>query len=146
MLKKTRWLLLPLLALAPLSSVQASGLREGADQGHDVTITPYAPGISRTASGAMGTARLSPIAASGPDVAEDKAIGCSVDVTPLSVLVRCTASNASENLYCTSIDKNIASAVSAMSSDAKITFTATADHVCVRLLVETDSRYQQKVN
>ena len=147
MLKKTRWLLLPLLALAPLSSVQASGLREGADEGHDVTIFfPTATTVG-TASGSMGTARLSPVADPGmPDVAQDKAIGCSVDVTVASVVVQCVASNSLGSMGCASTNKNFISAVSGMSSDAKITFTADLDGNCLRLIIDNNSMYQQKVN
>jgi hypothetical protein len=142
MLKKTRWLLLPLLALVPLSSVQASGTREGAAEGHDVRITM----ATLTASGSMGTARLEPVA--DPDVPEDKDIGCSLDVTATSTLVQCVAFNPQFWLGCTSTNKNFVSAVAGMSGDSKITFVVDPiDHAtCLRLVIDNNSMYQQKAN
>lgn len=142
MLKKARWLLLTVLALAPFSSVQASGTREGAAEGHDVRIFM----ATLTASGSMGTARLEPVA--DPDVPEDKAIGCYLDVTTTSTIVQCNAFNPQFWLGCVSTDKNFVSAVAAMSGDSKITFEVDPrDHAtCKHLIIDNNSMYQQKAN
>jgi hypothetical protein len=144
MLKKIRWLLLPLLALAPLSAVHASGTREGAAEGLDVHISMN----TLTAWGSMGTARLEPVASPGePDDAQDKAIGCSLDATAASVLVRCSAFNPELFLGCVSGDKNLVSAVAGMSGDSFITFTVAPDHAtCLRIQIDNNSMYQQKAN
>ncbi|HEX2659744.1 MAG TPA: hypothetical protein VHU40_15775, partial [Polyangia bacterium] len=119
---------------------RASGTREGAAQFHDVIINMS----TLTASGAMGTARLEPI--SNPDVPVDKAIGCVLDATPLSILVRCTAFNPNFSLGCVSSSPNLIQAVGAINSDSKITFHAAPDRTCLNIVVDTNSMYQQKIN
>jgi hypothetical protein len=98
-----------------------------------------------TASGSIGTARLEPIA--DPDVPEDKDIGCLLDATPASILVRCSASANDMWLGCVSGDKNLIAAVAGVSGDSKITFTVAPDHMtCLHIIVDNDSMYQQKAN
>lgn len=148
MLKKTggRWLLLPLLALVPLSSAQAAGTREGGLQGHDVVIDKKPTNTTNTASGALGTARLEPLANT------EKGIGCHVDAAAASVLVRCDAwlqLNTGDilSLSCYSELPTFISAVAAMNGDSKISFTQNpGDGTCTSLVVDNDSMYQQKVN
>jgi hypothetical protein len=152
---KRRWLLLPLVVFVSVSSAYAEGVRLGGPQ-QDVKISPFVGFFGkRTASGALGTARLEPIGGF-----EEKWIGCEVVATPglpatagtaavLGVLtLKCEAYTNTDWLYCGSNDQALISALGAMNSDSKLTFVVdmAAPGVCDSIKIDNSSKYQQKAN